>query len=90
MESTRERLKRIIVTDLHLDDLDPGRIVDDAPLFGEGLGLDSVDALELVVAMEREFGIKIKSQDVGKEAFASVARLAEFVDGRLAAAARTE
>ena len=83
--STRDRIKKIIVQDLHLDEYVPEQIPDDAPLFGSGLGLDSVDALELVVAMEREFGIKIQSQEVGKEAFGSVATLAAFVDGRLAA-----
>ncbi len=87
-ETTRDRIKRIIVNDLHLEDLDPATIRDDIPLFGDGLGLDSVDALELVVAMEREFGIKIQSQDVGRESFANVATLASFIDGRLAAAGR--
>lgn len=62
------------------------QIADDAPLFGEGLGLDSVDALELVVALEKEFGVRIQSHEVGKEAFASVSTLATFIDGRLAAA----
>ena len=83
--STRDRIKKIIVQDLHRDEYVPEQIPDDAPLFGSGLGLDSVDALELVVAMEREFGIKIQSQEVGKEAFGSVATLVAFVDGRLAA-----
>lgn len=57
----------------------------DAPLFGEGLGLDSVDALELVVGLEKEFGIRIQNHEVGREAFASVSALAAFIDGRLAA-----
>ncbi len=82
--ATRATLKRLIVDSLHLDGMAPDQIQDDAPLFGEGLGLDSVDALELVVAIEKEFGIKIQSQEVGKEAFASVAALAKFIDGRLA------
>lgn len=82
--STRSTLKRLIVESLHLDGVTPEGIDDNAPLFGEGLGLDSVDALELVVAIEKEFGIKIQSQEVGKEAFASVAALGRFIDGRLA------
>jgi acyl carrier protein len=57
-------------------------IDDDAPLFGEGLGLDSVDALELVVALEKEFGIKIKSQELEREVFSSVASLSQFIEGR--------
>ncbi len=79
----RERIKRLIVESLHLDGTDPASIEDDAALFGEGLGLDSVDALELVVALEKEFGIKIKSNEMGRESFASVASLASFVEGRL-------
>jgi acyl carrier protein len=81
--SLRERIKRLIVESLHLDGTDPASIDDDAALFGEGLGLDSVDALELVVALEKEFGIKIKSNEMGRESFASVASLASFVEGRL-------
>lgn len=81
--STSSRIKRLIVESLHLDGTDPDSIEDDAALFGEGLGLDSVDALELVVALEKEFGIKIKSNEMGRESFASVASLASFVEGRL-------
>ena len=82
----RSRIKQLLVDALHLEGLAPASIADDAPLFGEGLGLDSVDALELVVALEREFGIRIQSHEIGKEAFASVSALAAFIDGRLAAA----
>ena len=60
----------------------PEMIEDDAPLFGEGLGLDSVDALELVVALEREFGIRIKSQEIGREVFSSVSTLSQFIEAR--------
>ena len=63
------RIKRLIVDSLHLEGIRPEMIEDEAPLFGEGLGLDSVDALELVVALEKEFGIKIKSQELGREVF---------------------
>jgi len=81
----RSRIKQVIVDALHLEGLVPQEIGDDAPLFGEGLGLDSVDALELVVALEKEFGVRIQSHEVGKEAFASVSALAAFIHGRLAA-----
>jgi acyl carrier protein len=81
----RSRIKQVIVDALHLEGLVPRDIADDAPLFGDGLGLDSVDALELVVALEKEFGVRIQSHEVGKEAFASVSALADFIDGRLAA-----
>jgi len=80
--ATPSRIKNLIVNSLHLDGIKPEMIEDDAPLFGEGLGLDSVDALELVVALEKEFGIKIKSQELGREVFSSVSSLSEFIESR--------
>ncbi len=82
LEETPARIKRLIVSSLNLDGMRPEMIDDHAPLFGEGLGLDSVDALELVVALEKEFGIKIKSQEIGREVFSSVASLADYIEGR--------
>jgi len=82
----RSRIKHLLVDALQLEGLAPSKIADDAPLFAEGLGLDSVDALELVVALEKEFGIRIQNHEVGKEAFASVSALADFIERRLAAA----
>lgn len=79
---TPNRIKRLIVDSLHLEGIDPEMIEDEAPLFGEGLGLDSVDALELVVALEKEFGIKIKSQELGREVFSSVSSLSQFIEAR--------
>jgi acyl carrier protein len=76
------RIKRLIVDSLHLEGMKPEMIEDEAPLFGEGLGLDSVDALELVVALEKEFGIKIKSQELGREVFSSVSSLSQFIETR--------
>lgn len=75
-----EEIKQIIVDRLRLEGLTPDQIDTDAPLFGGGLGLDSVDALELVVGLERAFGITIKSHEVDKGAFASVRTLAQFVE----------
>lgn len=85
-QPTLSRIKHLLVEALRLEGVDPAKIADDAPLFGEGLGLDSVDALELVVAIEKEFGIRIENSEVGKEAFVSVNTLAAFVDRRVAAA----
>jgi acyl carrier protein len=82
VQTTSSRIKQLIVTSLNLDGVKPEMIDDDSPLFGEGLGLDSVDALELVVALEKEFGIKIKSQELGREVFSSVASLSQFIEGR--------
>ena len=73
------RLKHIIVETLHLDDIEPDKIPDDEPLIGGGLSLDSIDALELVVRLEREFGIKIGSSEESRAALASVACLADFI-----------
>jgi acyl carrier protein len=80
--TTPVRIKRLIVDSLNLEGMRPEMIADEAPLFGEGLGLDSVDALELVVALEKEFGIKIKSQEIGREVFSSVSTLSQFIEGR--------
>lgn len=74
----KDRIKRLIVERLKLE-TDPSEIGDDEPLFGEGLGLDSIDALELVLGLEQEFGVKIEDEEVGGEALASVSALAAFV-----------
>ncbi len=72
-------LKQLIIDTLKLDEITAEDIQDDAPLFREGLGLDSIDALELVVALEKQYSIIIENEDVGKQAFASVAALAQFI-----------
>lgn len=72
-------LKELIIKRLKLEDIKPDEIQDDGPLFGEGLGLDSIDALELVVALEKNYGIRIPDEDVGKEAFRSVNALADYI-----------
>lgn len=82
-DAIRINVKRLIVASLNLEGMTPERIGDDDRLFGEGLGLDSVDALELVVALEKEYGIAVASHEVGREVFTSVATLAAFVEKRL-------
>ncbi|MCC7127145.1 MAG: acyl carrier protein [Acidobacteria bacterium] len=82
-QELRHALKVLIVDRLRLEGLTPEKIADDMPLFGEGLGLDSVDALELVVGIEKAYGIAIKSHEVDKEIFRSVETLARFVHGAL-------
>ena len=72
-------LKNLIINTLKLEDMTPGDLEADAPLFGEGLGLDSIDALELVVALEKTYGVFIPDSEVGKKVFRSVNALAEFV-----------
>jgi len=75
----KEQIKDLIIRRLRLE-ISPADIDEKAPLFGDGLGLDSIDALELVVGLEQEFGISIPDEDVGKEAFASVEALCQYVE----------
>ena len=87
--TVRAEVKHLLVSGLRLT-IAPGEIADDAPIFGRttegaGLGLDSIDALELVVLVEEKFNVMIPDEEVGKRAFASVAALADFiVDGKVA------
>jgi len=74
----RAEVKELLVSGLRLD-VRPADIADDTPIFGEGLGLDSIDALELVVLVEERFRISIPDEEVGKRAFASVDALVDFI-----------
>lgn len=76
----RSRIKELIVKSLNLEGLKPEGIGDEQRLFNDGLGLDSVDALELVVALEKEFGISVQSHEIDRRYFESVAALAELVE----------
>ncbi len=85
-EELKRRVKELIVRQLKLE-IDPASIKDAAPLFGEGegsLGLDSIDALELVLGVEKEFGIKVQDEEVGVKAFASVDALCDFITAKAA------
>lgn len=86
MEALEQELKELIVESLMLDDVQPGEIESSAPLFVEGLGLDSIDALELAMAIERRFGVKFEADDErNREIFASVQNLAAYVAKETAA-----
>ena len=74
-----EKIKQLIIQRLKLSDMTPEMIENNAPLFGEGLGLDSIDALELVLGLEKEFGVVIPDAEVGKRVFQSVRTMAEYV-----------
>ena len=74
----RTEVKELLVSGLRLD-VRPADIADDAAIFGEGLGLDSIDALELVVLVEERFRVSIPDEEVGKRAFASVNALVDFI-----------
>lgn len=81
-EEIEKTLKEIIVTSLDLEDVAPADIETDAPLFGEGLGLDSIDALELGMAIKKKFGIAFsKNPAENKQTFHSVKSLADYIEG---------
>jgi acyl carrier protein len=80
--TVKEKLKKIIIEELKLEEITPEEIEDDAPLFGEGLGLDSLDAVEIVVLLEKYFSVEVKSLEEGKEAFQSINALAAYVEQR--------
>ena len=79
MEELILQLKNEIIEVLNLEDIRPEDIDNDAPLFGDGLGLDSIDALELIVMLEKNYGIKLKDPAKGKEIFQSVQVMANYV-----------
>lgn len=81
MEELIDKLKRELIEELNLEEMTPQDIDADAPLFGDGLGLDSIDALEIILILERNYGIKIKKpgEGEGREIFKSVRSLAEFI-----------
>jgi acyl carrier protein len=83
MSSLKENLKVQIIEQLNLEDLTPADIVDEAPLFGDdGLGLDSIDALEFIVLLDSEYGIKIEDPAGAREIFYSLNTLAEFIESK--------
>jgi acyl carrier protein len=74
-----QKVKKMIIQELKLEDMTEEDIDDAAPLFGAGLGLDSIDALALAVGIDKTFGVKIKDEKVGADAFASVNAMVEFL-----------
>lgn len=79
MDDLLNELRSRIIDTLKLDEVAPGDITAEEPLFGEGLGLDSIDALELVVMVEKHYGIVIEDRETGRAAFESLTSLARFI-----------
>jgi acyl carrier protein len=79
MEDLKLKLKQQIIESLNLQGMEPKDIDDNAPLFGEGLGLDSIDSLELMVLLERNYGIKIEDAREGRKVLSSVQSMAEYI-----------
>jgi acyl carrier protein len=79
LPKVRARLKELLISHLALEDITPEEIGDDDPIFGEGLGLDSLDAVEIVVLLQRNFGLTVKETEKGNEVFRSINTLAAFV-----------
>ena len=76
----KEKLKSQIILFLNLTDLTPADIKDDEPLFGDGLGLDSIDSLELIVLLKREYGITIQDPKEGRKALVDVNSMAAYIE----------
>ena len=82
MEDLIQKLKIEIIEALNLQDYSPADIDSDAPVFGSGLGLDSIDSLELMVLLERNYGIKIEDPRKGREVLESVRSMAQFIQSQ--------
>lgn len=79
-EALIEKVKQMIIDSLRIEDMSPAEIDSDAPLFGDGLGLDSIDALQLVVSMEKEFGVVVPDAATGSKVFVSVRSMAGYIN----------
>ena len=84
--SLNQELKQLIVEALQLEDVDPASITDTGALFGAGLGLDSIDALELATAIARKYDVEVNQDQETRDAFRSVQHLADFITNKRAAA----
>ena len=78
-EELISEVKQLIIDSLRIEGMSPAEIDSDAPLFGEGLGLDSIDALQLVVAMEKEYGVIVPDAATGTKVFLSVRSMAGYI-----------
>ncbi|MCI1186383.1 phosphopantetheine-binding protein [Hymenobacter sp. DH14] len=79
MDALKQQLKELLVEHLNLKDVKPEAIADDQPIFGEGLGLDSIDALEIIVMLQQHFGIRLTKADNGPQVLATVNSMADYI-----------
>ena len=79
MNELKLELKNSIIESLNLENVSPSDINDDAPLFGDGLGLDSIDALELIVLLEKDYGISVSNPEEGQSIFMSIDVMAKYI-----------
>ena len=80
MSNLKTQLKKQLIDHLNLEDLSIEDIKDDTPLFGDGLGLDSIDALEIIVMLDNKFNVKISNPEEGAKIFQSVNTIAEYIE----------
>ena len=80
MSELKIKIKEKLIEHLNLEDFNEDNFKDDTPLFGEGIGLDSIDALEIIVMLDRDFNIKITNPEEGAKIFQSVNTIAEYIE----------
>jgi len=80
MSALTQELKEKIIAQLNLEDISVEDLQDDTPLFGDGLGLDSIDALELIVLLDKQYGIKLADPKEGRKVFETVQTMAEYIE----------
>lgn len=80
MSELTQELKERIITQLNLEDITADDLQDDTPLFGDGLGLDSIDALELIVMLDKSYGIKLADPKEGRKVFETIQTMADYIE----------